>query len=188
MKSTGRHPGRKALIGAVASGCNHFAAHLENCVECRELFEALARFPVAGRERIAQPTPGALDRFAAVPLIDRKPNSLRRITGQVVFDSWANRPSAQLRDVTVGLIRRVCLTAGKLSLEIVAERRQDSWEFVARVYDNKTVSSEYVLRVGAKKLLPRSQGFYHWSSKGTPRTLRLLSQELQVEFERLSWR
>jgi hypothetical protein len=86
------------------------------------------------------------------------------------------------------MIRRLCLKAGKLSLEIVAERRQDCWEFVGRVYDSKKVSSEYVLRVGAKKLLPRSQGFYHWSSKGTPRTLRLLSQDLQVEFERLSWR
>jgi len=176
------------MIEAIKTGQIPFKAHLDKCRECREVFEALSRFPLAGRVPIARLTPGALDRYAAVPLIDRQPASAQRITGQVAFDSWANRPAAQIRDVTVGLIRRVCLQAGKLSLEIVAERRQDCWEFVARVYDRKTVSSEYVLRVGAKKLLPRSQGFYHWSSKGTPRTLKLLSQDLQVEFERLSWR
>jgi hypothetical protein len=188
MKPTGKHPGRKAMIAAIKTGRIAFEAHLKTCRQCREVFEVLSRFPVAGRDRIAQPTPGALDRYAAVPLIDHRSIQSRRVTGRVSFDSWANRPAAQIRDVTVGLIRRICLKAGKLSLEIVAERRQDNWEFVARVYDKKAVSSEYVLRVGAKNLLPRSQGFYHWSSKGTPRTLRLLSQDLQVDFERLSWR
>jgi len=188
MKSTGKHPGRKAMIEAIHTGRIPFKAHLNQCRPCRELFEALSRFPVAGRASIAPPSVGTVDRFAAVPLIDHPTASIHRITGRLTFDSWADRPAAQIRDITLGMIRRVCLNAGALSLEIVAERRRDCWEFVARVYDKKRVSSEYLLRVGAKSVLPRTQGFYHWSSKGTPRILRLLSRDLQVEFERLSWR
>lgn len=188
MKPTGTHPERKAMIKAIKEGRVPFKAHLKQCSPCREMFEALEQFPLASREPLVQPSPDALDRYSAIPLVDRRPVAARRIEGRVSFDSWADCPAAQLRDMTVGMIRRICLKAGKLSLEIVAERRQDCWEFVGRVYDRKNVSSEYVLRVGARKLLPRSQGFYHWSSKGTPRTFKLLSQDLQVEFERLSWR
>jgi hypothetical protein len=94
----------------------------------------------------------------------------------------------ELREATVGLTRRVCLEAGEVSLEIVAERRREGWDFVARIYKLQEVTSEFALRVGSRRVLPRSQGFFHWSSKRTPGSLELVSSSLHVSFEGLSWR
>lgn len=187
MNQAERHPGREAMVKAIKTGKISFQAHLEKCEPCRREFELLRQFSIVGRPPVARPDSAAVDRFAAIPLIFDEASLRRTVSGNLTFDSWSQQPIAQLRDAGVGLTRRLCLEANRITLEIVAERQQDQWEFVARVYHKKEVSSEYVLKIGRQKLLPRSQGFYHWSSKRAPGKIRLLSKSLEVCFEGLSW-
>ena len=47
-------------------------------------------------------------------------------------------------------------------LQRIAMVLQNQWEFVARVYNDEEVSSEYVLNINKKRYLPEGQGFpYH---------------------------
>lgn len=92
-----------------------------------------------------------------------------------------------VRDVTFGHVRRVRLEAGKIALEFIAERRENDWNFVARVYKGGRVSSDYILSVGRRKLLPKSQGFYFWDAKRPPVKISLHGGKSVIEFDRLQW-
>ncbi|MGD8604959.1 MAG: hypothetical protein PVH24_00710 [Candidatus Zixiibacteriota bacterium] len=172
---------------AIKTGIVPFEAHLEECPACRKEFDILREFPISGQTPLRKPSAQAVDRFAAIPLLYKNTGNARHIAGAVTFDSWSQQPLAQLRDAGIGLTRRICLEAGNTRLEIMAEQKRDGWEFVARVYQAEKVSSEYILRVGRQKLLPRSQGFFHWSSKRAPRILRLASDGVEIDFEGLKW-
>jgi hypothetical protein len=87
-----------------------------------------------------------------------------------------------------GHVRRLKMKAGRLTFEIVAERRNNRWEFVARAALGRRVTSQFVLKVGRRKLLPQAGGFYIWRSKSVPRLMRLESYEQSIVFEKLAWR
>jgi hypothetical protein len=141
-----------------------------------------------GRSRlILNPSGASLERLEAIPLLFETGRA-RALPGKIVYDSWAHGPAVALRDVTDGHVRRVVLRAGKVSLEIVAERRQRDWQFVARVYSGGQVRHGFVLKVGARKLLPGSGGFYQWTSRAVPHSLSLFSYRKNLVFERVSWR
>jgi len=122
MNQAQRHPGREAMMKAIKTGKVPFQAHLDTCETCRREFELLSQFSVAGREPISSPSGGIVARLTAIPLIydDRTPR--RVVTGALSFDSWSERPVAQLRDAGIGLTRRLCLEANGVTLEIMAER------------------------------------------------------------------
>jgi hypothetical protein len=175
------------MLKAARTGLVPFRSHLEKCETCRALFTLLSRFPLAGQTEMARPPSDTVDRYALIPLLSEPHSRRPSLTGSVCYDSWAHRPAPELRDIPLGSVRRIRLEARPISFEVVAERRQDGWDFVARVYRANEVTSEFVLRIGSRSLLPRSQGYYHWSSKRTPRAVRLLSRSLQVKFEDVSW-
>jgi hypothetical protein len=187
MDQTYGHPAREAMMKAIKTGKVSFQEHLDECESCRREFELLSRYLVASNPPITRPDAGAMEGLAAIPLVYESASRRRLVKGAITFDSWSQRPVTQLRDAGVGLTRRVCLEANGVTLEIVAEREQAEWEFTARIYQKNRVSSEYVLRIGRQKLLPKSQGFYHWSSKRAPGKIRLLSSSVEVRFEGLSW-
>jgi len=137
---------------------------------------------------IEAPSEKALKRYALIPLCHRPTGGGVTVQGKVAYDSWAHGAPVALRDTTNGFIRRLQLKARKISLEIVAERRYNSWEFVARVYRGEKVLHDFVLKVGRDKLLPSSGGFYQWSSSKVPATVKLLSYEQDIVFDKLSWR
>lgn len=136
---------------------------------------------------MAKPSEAAVDRYCNIPLLFEKRSCATPVWGRTIYDSWAERPAMALRDTADGFIRRLKLKAGNLVLEIVAERRDNVWEFVARVYDRKEVTNSYVLKVGNRKLLPQTGGFFVWSSRIVPRILNLESFETRIDFEKLSW-
>lgn len=136
---------------------------------------------------IEEPSAEAIARFCQIPIIQQNVKMLSKYSGVIAADSWQGATPIDVRDVTTGFVRHLKLTAGKTSLELVAERKENSWSFVARVYEGNKISSEYLLWVGAKRLLSRSQGFYMWSSKRPPGRIRLISQSKEIEFERLQW-
>lgn len=129
----------------------------------------------------------ALNRFEAIPLLSRDESSIAERTGQISYDTWAGDTAATLRDAAPGYIRRVTLKAGQLILELVAERRKTDWEFVARVYEGNEIRHDFVLRAGRNRVLPRSGGFYRWSSVAVPRLVRLNSYDSNISFQELSW-
>jgi hypothetical protein len=134
-----------------------------------------------------EPSPASAARWKAIPLIGGVTQRTRPRSGRVVFDSWDMTPAVALRDIVDGHIRRLELKAGRVSLEIVAERTQDHWEFVGRIYANNEIQNSYVLKVGRFNLLPRTNGFYHWSSTSVPRTLRVVSYRNNLVFGGIQW-
>jgi hypothetical protein len=133
------------------------------------------------------PNNDATKRYGAIPLLFGTPAVSEVIVGRVAYDSWQQGLAPALRDIMDGHLRRLTLKAGRISVELIAERTRDNWEFVARVYSSDRVRHGYVLRVGRRKLLPGSGGYFHWSSKLAPRNIELLSYEQNISFERLSW-
>ena len=163
--------------------------HLPGYVSAAEshFLSLLRHFDVAGRSPLEKPPQHTLRRHAAVPLLLGDKNESRKIKGRVEFDSWSDQTAFSLRDVAVGVVRRLSLVAGTISLEIVAERLHDRWSFVARACKENEVSSEFVLKAASLELLPQSQGFYQWTSIHAPRKFKLSSPEFHVDFEAVSW-
>ncbi|MEE8575700.1 MAG: hypothetical protein V3T31_00460, partial [candidate division Zixibacteria bacterium] len=103
------------------------------------------------------------------------------------FDSWSQAPAMALRDMSAGHLRRIRLERGNISVEIVAEKQQSGWEFVARIRRDDEVLHDFVMKVGSRKLLAKSGGFFQWSSKSVPHEVSLTSFKQDIAFERLSW-
>ena len=175
------------MVKALQDGTVPFAAHLEACKSCRETFALLRHGAAPGAASFEVPDAAALDRFAAIPLAFDSTRPAVRRSGTVAFDSWREQGAVAIRDIGIGDVRRLVLQAGAVSLEIVAEQRPDGWEFVARVYHNKEISSAWALQAGRTNLLPGVQGFYRWRSKRGPRALTLRSPEQEILFDNLSW-
>lgn len=129
----------------------------------------------------------AVERYCNIPLLFEESSEARTVKGRIIFDSWADSPTIALRDSVDGHIRRLKLKAGNLVFEIVAERRDNVWEFVARVYDGKSVTNSFVLKAGGHRFLPQTGGFFIWSSRTVPKILRLESFDSNISFEKLSW-
>jgi len=181
------HPDRVTMLKALRDKTVPFAAHLDRCASCRETFALLKQAVVPGASSLEQPSQAALDRFAVVPLAFESTRPLSHRSGQVVFDSWQEAGAAAIRDAGIGAVRRLVLQAGAIRLEVVADRRADGWEFVARIYRRETATAAYVLRAGRRRVLPEAQGFYRWQSRRGPRRVTLVESEREIVFEGLSW-
>lgn len=177
---------RQQMIKAIKSGDKDFRRKLSESSGDRTLFDLMERLGTGG-SRLEQPDKSAIARHSTVPLASAATPRKATLRGRVSFDSWANHPAPALRDATAGHTRRFRLAAGKVALEVVAERLQDRWEFVARVYKDEEVSSEYVLNVNKRRYLPEGQGFYHWSSQTVPKRFAIMSTDTTITFEDITW-
>lgn len=187
MKKAETHPDRASLLRAAQSGKVPFASHLARCAECRELYELFVQYGPDERLKDLAPSPQSVALAKAIPRLVASRRPARAVAGRVAFDSWADVPAVQLRSAVGTLERRLRFEAGKYTLEIVAERAQKEWEFVARIYERQEVTSEFILKVGSRKLVPQSQRCYYWTAKNPPRTLQLLSPDLKIDFGKLTW-
>lgn len=175
------------MLRALKEGTESIEGHLKECEACQIQMELFKAFPLADDSKLERLSEDAINRFTLMPLLYQNKRPGRTYSGKVAFDSWANQPTAALRTAAPGLVRRLCLKAGEVSLEIVAERHQSEWGFTARVYTKGDVSSCWVLRVLGKRMLPGSLGFYQWKSKRTPLRIELMSLSQRIEFAELSW-
>ncbi len=175
------------MLKAVRSGVVSFRDHLSNCPDCRELFSMLSRYACAGSEPLVSSSPRHLKCLEKIAHRMPSWSPSKVIQGFLKVDSWAHIPALQLRDAAGGLERRLHLEAGAYTLELVAEQQRESWAFVARVYNEGEVSQDFVLKAGAQKILAEDDGFYHWSSPGTPHTLKLISEAFRIDFQKVSW-
>ena len=136
---------------------------------------------------IVEPSREAVARYETIPLLFDSSTS-RQVLGRIAYDSRAHGQPVGLRDVTDGYVRRLSFACGKITVDLVAERREKHWEFVARAYSDGAVAHDFVLQVGGRKFLAASGGFFHWSSRSVPRRFRLVSYGQTVLFEGVSWR
>lgn len=150
--------------------------------------DRLATFLTSGQARsIERPSADSIRRLSALPLLFDQNPQRSATSGRVIFDSWADGGVA-LRDTTAGHVRRLRLGSGKIALDLVAERQADGWHFTARARVGKKVSHDYVLKVGSRKLLPQSGGYYDWRARSVPRALEMISQSDHIVCEKIVWR
>jgi hypothetical protein len=134
-----------------------------------------------------EPSADSVARLKSIPLIDEVTQKSHPRNGRVVFDSWDMAPAIALRDIADGHVRHLELKAGSVSLEIVAERAQDHWEFVGRIYRCGEIQHSFIMKVGRFSLMPQTDGFYHWSSSSVPRVIRVVSYNNNLHFGGIKW-
>ena len=132
------------------------------------------------------PSAHARSRCHAIPLLFEDAVNLRRISGRIGLDSWEGT-SVGVRDISDGYVRRLKFDAGPITVELVAERRNDGWEYVARVYKKNMVAHEFVLEAGRRRILPHSDGFYLWTSSNLLKGIRLIALDRQIDFGGIQW-
>jgi hypothetical protein len=187
MKTGIKHISREEMHKAISSGKIPFSDHLNECPMCNAIFRVLNQYSGKDALSIIKPDLRSIRRFSAIPMLYQTGRRRIRQHGNLAFDSWASLPAFQLRDITPDFIRHLCLKAGRIKLEIIAERQQEVWEFTARVYDDNDVSMEWILSAGRRKLYPEAFGFYHWSSRNRPHCLKIFNRDNKIDFEKLSW-
>jgi hypothetical protein len=175
------------MFKAIRSGTVPFASHLEQCDHCRILFKLLSHHNLPYSAELEKPDQAAIRQWGQIPRLAQSRRPVRAIRGRVVLDSWAHLPAMQIRQAPPDVERHVSFAAGQYTLELVADRSTEGWEFVARVYDRDKVTSEFFLQVGRTKLSPESHDCYFWTASKPPRSLKLLSPSLKIDFGKLSW-
>jgi hypothetical protein len=188
MKTKRKCISREEMLRAIKTGSVPFDAHLKECPSCSEMFEFLSSIGIANRLPLEQASEDLVSRFSLIPLLVGTQKPARSISGSLRFDSWQHLPAFAARDGAKGMERRMRLKAGRITLELVAEHRPEGWEFTARVYDKREITSGFVLKTGRRKIPAGLQNCFFWSSEKPPRRIQLLSPKVLIDFGPLSWK
>ena len=184
---SGNHPDRNEMLKAIVEGSDCLTEHLAKCRSCRTLFELLSHHSTDRTRQVFELPKGSLYRQMAIARLVESRHSERSVSGRIMFDSWDQLTSLQTRDAAAGTERRLRLDAGRFVLEFVADRQLREWEFVARVYEDKHATREFILKVGRQKLFPEVEDCFFWSGPKPPRRIQLLSPKLRIDFGNLRW-
>jgi len=187
MRTDNKHPGREEMVQAIRSGTVPFRSHLKQCQACTQVFELLSKTVTKSAAEPANPSMQSIYRHMAVPRMIESRHPARSMDGAIVFDSWSQLPVVQTRDSGYGVERRLRFKADRFTLEFVAEHQQGRWQFVARVYDGDTVTPDFILQAGRRKLVPEGHRCFFWSSTRPPKKIQLLSPSLKIVLDGLSW-
>jgi len=179
------HPDRAALLAAVAKPTEAINRHLESCDTCRFLY-SLLQAPSPGPET-SQVFSEAVYSSAALAARERARHPAARLSGNIGYDSWKHLATTAVRDQTGDQERRLTLTAGDYSLEIVAERVRSHWLFTARLYCGQEPQRHFILEVGRRKLHAQSRRCYFWQTKTPPRRLAISSGDVRIDFGDIPW-
>lgn len=182
-----KHPERSEMISAIRAGDTEFAKSLAGCDSCVTEFSYLkSKFELL-EQTIVSPPDDALMRHQGIARLMNARRPSPTVVGEILYDSWTTPPPQAVRSSGVGVERRVSLSSGEFVLELVAERNIDRWEFVARVYRNRKVCSEFSLKAGHQALYPQQGKCYFWSSKRPTRRIQLQSADINIDFGELKW-
>jgi hypothetical protein len=162
------------------------ASHIKNCHECRTLVEIL-RWSLDESGGPFEPPTELLRRQKAIPQLIASRHPAESLPARLVSDSWGDHPAVAVREAPFGVERRLRFRAVSYVVELVADRRLEGWDFVARVYDGEILTRQFILKVGRRKLVPGRGDCYFWSSKRPPQRLQLLSGELRIDLEKVKW-
>ena len=186
-KTFAEHPDFEELLQAVSTGDLTYGAHLKECEQCRFFYE-LAEVSKTTRSIFEAGKRSQTPRQASMlPLLVGNWTPRTTELGKIEYDSWRIDHAIALRDAAKGAERRLCLSSGKISLELVVERRPEGFSFAARCYKDGLPSDEFVLNIGRKKLLPDMYDCFFWNSGSLPKKLQLWSPTKLIDFTQVLW-
>jgi hypothetical protein len=183
------HPRRIEIMKAAQSGSATLKDHLEECPDCRKLYEIFRAQSRSTRNGMERPSDNAIASLYAIPLKENVRKAVKKLKGCITYDSWTQLPALQLRDAGRGMERRLRLKADDITLELSAERQPTGWDLTARAYRrDDVVTSDYILTADGRQVTASVQECYYWSSKIPPRRIWLRSSELAIDFGHLRWK
>lgn len=181
-----KHLNRNELIEMAKKGYTVRSKHLSQCDECSELVELLKEFDLAGRTPLNNAPDRLIDRVITLAKGEKLAAKIKRLTANLVFDSWAIPQPIGVRGKDIERHRRIRFKSEKITLDIHAEYQQRKWMFTAHVSGKADVSP--ILKMGKKNILPDQHGFYHWSSGRPPGEFYLQYENYRIEFPKLPWK
>lgn len=186
--TTNSHPDRTELLKASQSPTPSVTEHLKRCSACRELFDLLAEYPVAGELLLAPAPSGWIERAASLMAPGSIGATVRKLLARVSFDSWAVPSAVGVRSLGGGMERRLRFKAESLVFDLRAEKGTEGWNFVAQVRSEGTPAPVAELRAGRTVIPTNPNGLYHWSSKHPPAKLSLYVNGTQIELPEVPWK
>jgi hypothetical protein len=186
-KTLTEHPDFDQILEAVRTEQPALEAHMRECEQCRFFYE-LAIVSKTNRTIAEAGRSSQVPRQTAMlPLLVGNWTPRKIELGSVDYDSWRNDQAAAVRDAAKGAERRLCLSSGKISLELVVEQRPEGFSFTARCYRDDRPSNEFILKIGRIKLLPDMYECYFWNSGKLPKKLQLWSSSTLIDFTQVLW-
>jgi hypothetical protein len=186
--TTTSHPDRAELLKALQGPTPSVAEHLKGCSVCRELFDLLAAYPVAGELMLTSAPPAWIERAASIMSSGHIATTIRTLLARVAFDSWAVPSAVGVRSVAGGTERRLRFEAESLVFDLRAEKSAAGWDFVAQVVSDRTPAPIMQLRAGRTVIPTTPNGLYHWSSKRPPAKLALYVDGTLIELPEVPWK
>ncbi len=182
-----QHPTRQELIKAAQAKRNRLIDHIEQCVDCRSLYELFRAFPVTGEIELAEAPAGWIVKAKEIANASGAWATLKGIAAKLSFDSWALPAAVGVRSQTVERDRRLQFEVGPMHLDIRAEQQTKVWEYTARITSEQVPTDGIVLTVDRRAVPADSLGFYHWTSPKPPKQIRLSAGEIRIDLPEMTW-
>ncbi len=187
MRSKDNSTSRDNISERFPDGVFELLESLQGNDSMKSLHDFLHDAAVASRSLLSRPREHTERRFRAIALLVESRHPSTAVRARRVLDSWDIIPLPAVRDAEVDVERRVRFQVSHFAVEFVGNRQLSEWQFVARVYENSRATRGFILKAGARKLVPGRGGCFFWSSEHPPRSLKLLSPDLLIDLGRLKW-
>jgi hypothetical protein len=183
-----KHLKRDELIALARKQSDAPNPHLSECTECREAYELLKSFQMAGRSRLQDAPNGWIEAATALAQKRHVFESVKKTVAALVFDSWASPQPVGVRGQAALGERRMRFESDQVVFDIRAERLAGKWAFVAQVADKSTPPSPIDLSVDKRELQADAVGLVQWTSGRPPKKILLRSRDIEIEIPELSWK
>lgn len=182
------HPSREELIRSLTQDDVLVKEHLEECDDCRALYEYLTGFPVAGKAQLADAPEEWVSRAEKIPRTISERITVRAIPASILFDSWHTAAPAGVRTIGASSERRLRYESEGVQFDLRAERTGRQWHCIGHLTSTSTDISEFRVEVHNRPIELNDDGFFQWSSATPPRHVRLLSDDLVIDLPEISWK
>jgi hypothetical protein len=182
-----KHYSRKELIELARASEGSESPHFGECADCRNEFEWIRRFNMAGRPRLQDAPSGWVEQAAALA---QKQHSLEKIkkAAALVFDSWAVPQPIGVRGSATTAERRLRFSTDELTFDLRAEKLSHAWAFVAQVTTPVRSSKAFSLTSGRETIAADEAGFIQWTAARPPKKILLRTDDTEIEIPELSWK
>ncbi len=182
------HPSREELIRSLSEDDVLVKKHLNECDDCRALYEYLAAYSVAGKPRLTD-APDEVVRLAErIPLTNSNRTTFPALAAIVRFDSWQGSAPAGVRTAGATSERRLRFECEQIEFDLRAERSGRQWHCIGQLTSAKLEVSGFRVEVQNRPIELNDDGFFQWSSTVPPRHVRLLSDDLVIDLPEISWK
>jgi len=151
------------------------------------MVEFLRTYAVAGAIPLPDAPVGWIERAAGLARKPKPLEKIRQTVARTVFDSWLAPLPVGVRGSTAVDHRRLRFRAGRITIDLHAERHGQTWKFLVQAAGINRGREKVMLTVGRKKLYPDALGLYQWSSPRPPIRLVLHLERREVILREIRW-